>query len=240
MTAWLLSALLFACGAEVRADDHVEVGGRVLRIEATGDGIKVEGLPAITRVRDEARRLVEIRADGRPLLTYRRSADGRLRGVIVNGSAELLVETLGDHLQSTLRTSGGRVLHSSLVAAAYGTRVPDLLRLDLLRDARIAPQEQWSVSRDGTRITVTDRECRPLYYAVVHGPDKVVFDRHGRAVLYDLDLLGAIDQGPGSGVFFSRLMLAANGDVEALAPFAPAGAVLAVRIADGEIAFDSI
>jgi hypothetical protein len=205
-----------------------------LQALAGEDVLRVAGLPVVEKVLDRDRRLVEVRADGKPLLAYHRDLAGQLTGVTVAGVAELSVSP---EREVTLR-SGGRILHAAKVASAYGNRAPETLRLNLLHDARIAEPKQWQTNADGTEHLVTGRNGKPLYRATVDGPDRVVYAPDGRALLYDLDLLGLVDQGPPSGPFFSRLVITKNGGVEVLAPFAPAGAVLALRVVEGKVEFD--
>jgi hypothetical protein len=234
----ILPLFTLAIALQAAADVTINTRGLTLHVEATEDTVRAEGLPVVTRTRDTNRRLLEVRANGRPLLSYHRNDDGRLTAVTVGGTTELSTEPIADPFQETLRDSDGRVLHSSVVPATYGMRVPEALRVDLLNDPRIGAADRWKPNDDGTLHVIPDNAGKPLYYAVVHGPDRVVFDVEGRAVLYDLDLLGAMDQGPASAVFFSRLVVNSRGDVEAIAPFAPSGAVLVLRLVNGRITYE--
>lgn len=217
-TIALFLALVVACS--VAADVDVRIGALALHVTASGDHVAVEGLPVIEKIRDAGHRLIEVRANGQPLLTYQRNPDGRLTGV-----------TIADRLHyDAADLAAGTV--------TYNTRRPEMLRLRLLGDPNIAPEKQWKVDRDGSLYLVPDASGVTRYYAVVHGPDRIVFDRKGQALLYDLDLLGDIDQGAVSAAFFSRLVLTAKGDLEVSAPFAPAGSLLAVRIVNNEIEYE--
>lgn len=182
----------------------VQFKDKSFKVAATRRKVEVPGMPRLERIYGTNGELQRVTANGRAVLEYRRDTEGHVNGVNVASELDLSTARNADGaIHQVLRDRSGAVLYETTVAAAYGNRPPPTFRLNLLGDAR-----SYEVQSNATEsmFLLIDSQNTPHYYDVLFGPDRVLFDDAARPVLYDIDLLGELDEGPSSATVFSRLL----------------------------------
>jgi hypothetical protein len=87
----------------------------------------------------------------------------------------------------------------------------------------------------GSLFVVSNRSEEVLLYIVRGGWVNVGYDRHGKALFYDIDFGGVLEETNETAHVPSRLILAADGRLELQAPMAPDEALESLWFDDGKV-----
>lgn len=211
----------------------VKYKGKVFRLDEKKRGeYRVAGLPPLDFVQDWDGTFLGFRAGNEMALEHRRDDKKRLIGSII---ASRLTLTVTRPTQKTahllLERPDGKVLHDATVEATHEPRrrQRERIRLDLLKDARVQRPLRLKWNSTGSVAEVLDAQGATMYYVHNYGAASVVYDTKNRPLLLDVEEIRTEDGRPTDAIFFSRVIVAANGDIEVLAPITPVGGIFAVR-----------